>query len=231
MKIGYKPGRNIMFVFECLEYEFLKECNTPNLDSLNPHPALSYGATTTASVPALLHGFLPVCTIDGCWHRDIAWQNPFFLENRRREGKLLLYINNGWAFESTLHFVDKELKLKLLKWHNEHEKCPTRLMVSDFIEKAKQYDRYFCYIHGIESHPPFYTPDTVNWSIEERKKHREELRVKAVEFLDKQLGRIMDEVDYDMLIVTSDHALGHDWREAVKGNVNPYKVFIAVDMR
>jgi len=226
--VKYKFNKGIIFVFECLEYDFLKECNTPNLSDLNPHPALSYGATTTAAVPALLHGFLPICTIDKCWHRDLNWQDPFFLSHRKREGTLLLYVNNGWAFESILHFVDEEFKQKLLKWHDEHEKCPTRFIVSDFIKRVKNIDKYFCYIHAIESHPPFYTPNTINWSDEMRKEYKDELRIKAIEFIDEQLGRIMDEVDYDILIVTSDHALVHDWRE-VDEKMNPYNVFIAID--
>lgn len=53
--------RIVLVAVECLEYDFLKECNTPNIDRLGPHPAITMGGCTRASVPALLGGILPRC--------------------------------------------------------------------------------------------------------------------------------------------------------------------------
>jgi len=71
----------VFFVLECTEYDFLQKCHTPNIKSVEIHPAWSWGRMTRASVPALLGGLLPECIHKGCYHNKVAKKlvNPFFL--------------------------------------------------------------------------------------------------------------------------------------------------------
>jgi len=200
----------IVVVIECLEYSFLEECNTPNIDELRPHPAVSYGCTTRAAVPAILGGFLPEC-IYKCDYHTFKWQNPFFLTDLKRKTNLLLYINNGWAFELLANFMPEWLRKKNLDWHDRHADLPTKEMIDDFLSRSL--DSYFAYFHVMETHPPFYTPS----GSHDRKE--------AVEWVDTQIGRLV-ELDYDCLVVCSDHALEHD----VAGSAG-LKSFIAADVR
>jgi len=182
---------------------------------LNPHPAMSYGSTTRAAVPAILGGLLPECVYNCDYHR-LKWANPFFLTDLRRKTNLLLYINNGWVFELLAPFMPSWLRKKNLDWHDRHSDLPTEEMIDDFM--SLDLGNYFAYFHVIETHPPFYVPATKGKSVDERRRE-------AVEWVDTQIGRLM-ELDYDCLVVCSDHALEHN-----TAGDRGFKSFIACDVR
>lgn len=216
--------RVILVAVECLEYDFLKECNTPNIDSLNPHPAMSYGSTTRAAVPAILGGLIPEC-ICRCEEHKLKWVNPFFLTDLKRKTNLLLYINNGWVFELLTPFMPPWLRQKNLEWHQRHNYCPTEEMIDDFI--SRNLNNYFAYFHVIETHPPFYVPATKGKSVGEVNKYKtyNERRKEAVEWVDSQIGRLM-ELDYDAMVICADHALDHSFADD-----RGFRSFIACDIR
>jgi len=209
----------IFYVLECMDYEFLQECNTPTIDSLNPHPAYSYGCTTVASVPALLTGYTPICKIaPSCPHNTIPKKylkrSPFFINNFKEK---YLYIPNGWVWWLLKPYLSN-LMPKLKKWH---ERFNTREMIEDFKRRPKG-ENYLAYFHVMETHPPF---------LEGLKQVKSgspewlERRIKALELADRNLKLLLEE-DYDLLIVTADHNLWHDITHP-KG----FEVFIAIDSR
>jgi len=243
--------RVVLVAVECLEYDFLKECNTPNIDKLNPHPAVSMGGTTRAAVAAILGGILPKCVVHeveidrsyiekgigltderrrtACEEHKFNWTNPFFLTRLKEKTNLLLYICNGWALEYLLPFMPDWLKDLNMRMHDRHSDLPTEHYINDFLSRVKNgMNNYFVYIHVQETHPPFYIPETRGKSVDEVKSYLtpQERRKRAVEWVDSQIGRIIEEVDYDCLVVCGDHALEHDVADPVG-----FKSFIAADVR
>jgi len=198
--------RVILYVLECLDYEYLKTCRTPNINSLNPHPAISFGATTVASIPALLTGYFPICTVNPeCPHntvpRKLVPRHPYFLR-KYFGGHVYLYIPNGWVWDLLGSWLDP-LMPKLKKWW---ERFNTQEMVEDFLTHYKNNRDYFVYFHVMETHPPFLE------GVKEVKAGSEEWwvrRRKAVELADKILQPLLD-LDFDLLIVCSDHNIQHD---------------------
>lgn len=201
----------IIICLECLDYEYLKQCNTPNIDSLTPHPALSYGATTRASVPAILGGMLPICKIQGCPHVEQAKKmvDALLLTKYYTKGHLFLYVPNGWVYELLKAYMTPEFREKWWFWHNHHHLQPTKLMIEDFLQRLPKLKKpYFAYFHCMETHPPFYPPGEVKYypagSAEWWRR-----RKKAVEYVDKIIKPLL-EVDCDDLVVTADHNIRHD---------------------
>jgi len=211
--------RVIFYVLECMDYNYLKECNTPNIDSLNPHPAISFGATTVASVPALLTGYIPMCKMsESCPHNALLQKylkrSPFFINNFKER---FLYIPNGWVWWFLKpHLLNVMPYLKV--WHKHFN---TRRMIEHFkrLPKGKSYLAYF---HVMETHPPFlegaeqiHPNSEVWWSRRKR----------AVELADLNLKLLLDE-DYDLLVVTADHNVEHDVPSELA-----YEVFIATKLK
>jgi len=189
-----------MIVIECLEYDFLEKCNTPNIDSLNPHPAKSYGRTTRAGVGALLGGILPTCLVKGCFHNTIRLQNPFFLTNIKKKADVYLYMPNGWFLEFLLPFMPEWQRKMMLEYNRKG--FDTKAMIDDFLNRKSE--NYFAYFHVMETHPPFFKG--TDPELPKREGH-EKVRREAVEYVDKIIKPL---IDLDCrLVVTSDHAFGH----------------------
>jgi len=210
----------VFYVLECLDYEYLRYCNTPNIDSLNPHPALSFGATTAAAVPALLTGYTPTCIVDRkCPHntipRKLIRRTPFFLKEHFKNN-VYLYIPNGWTWQFLKPYLTP-LMPKLKKWHY---KFNTKEMIEDFLERKKP-ETYFAYFHVMETHPPFL--DGTRTDIKPGSPEWWQRRRKAVELADKYLEPLLEMDDLDLLVVCADHNIAHDI-STCKG----LEVFIAI---
>jgi len=140
--------KRIVVCLECTSYDFLKKCHTPNIDSLNPHPAKSLGGMTRAAVPWLLGGFLPHCEVPGCPHnKGLRWSSPFYLSEWKRKSNLFLYIPNGWVLEFLTPFMTPEFRKKILYWHERHAEQPTGQMIEDFLQIEPKLDSYFASFH------------------------------------------------------------------------------------
>jgi len=195
----------VFYVLECLDFQYLQTCRTPNIDYLNPHPALSFGATTSAAIPALLTGYLPTCTVDAnCPHNTIPEEllprDPYFLKKHFKEN-VYLYIPNGWVW-GLIGSLLKPMMPKLKKWW---ESFNTAEMVDDFIKLHKG-GNFFAYFHVMETHPPFLEGrKKVEFGSEEWLKRRK----KGVELADESLKPLLG-LDLDLLVVCSDHNLRHD---------------------
>jgi len=219
--------KRIIVCLECTSYEFLKKCNTPNIDSLNPHPAKSLGGMTRAAVPWLLGGFLPHCEIPGCPHnKGLRWSRPFYLtEWKEKSSGVFLYVPNGWVLEFLTPFMTPEFRRKILYWHDRHAEQPTGQMIEDFLQiEPKLKNGYFAYFHCMETHPPFYPPGEQvkeGEPVEERMRRRK----LAVEYVDRAISPLL-KLDVDDLVITSDHNLAHgSWNE------DWFSVFLATRIR
>ena len=206
--------KRIVICLECTSYDFLKKCHTPNIDSLNPHPAKSLGGITRAAVPWLLGGFLPHCEVPGCPHnKGLRWSRPFYLTEWKEKSNLFLYVPNGWVLEFLSPFMTPEFRKKILYWHDRHAEQPTGQMIEDFLQiEPKLENGYFAYFHCMETHPPFYPPGPVK---EEKPGSPEwwERRKRAVEYVDEAIAPLL-KLDVDDLIVTADHNIAYgDWNE------------------
>jgi len=205
--------RTIMICIECLEHDFLMKCNAPNIKSLDPHPAKSYGRTTRAAVGALLGGFLPTCTIPNCFHNKIRLESPFFLTDLKRKTNLFLYMPNGWFMEFLKPFMPNWL-WDMMVYFNRNG-FDSRKMIEDFLSRKPT--NYFAYFHIMETHPPFFD----GTGPCPKGKEFVETRKRAVEYVDKIIKPLID-LDCN-LIVTSDHAMGHGMFE----HETAWNVFIA----
>ena len=149
--------RLVVFCFECLGWPYLSGSGVlddmPILASMEPHPALSYGRMTRASVPALLGGLLPKCLKSpDCWHNEMAKQlpNPFFLTDLKKRGiHTFLGVANGWVLEFLLPFMDGELRREALRQNREG--FDTSRFVGMLLERARGWEEFFAYIHYQES--------------------------------------------------------------------------------
>lgn len=218
MRINTERKR-VIVVIEYLSYDYLQKCNTPNIDSLDPHPAWSQGSTTRASVAAILGGFLPICAVKGCYHQKLfnKWTYPYTLTDYREKNALFLYVPNGWVLELLESYIRPDLKPLIQKWLSYHD---TRDMINDFLSRKEKRDGkgYYAYFHVMETHPPYYPEER---GIEDR----EERRKAAVEYVDRILKPLID-LDCDDLIVTSDHNGGSLTSGSLAGE-HPIKIFMA----
>jgi len=218
--------KRIIVCLECTSYEILKKCNTPNIDSLNPHPAKSLGAMTRASVPWLLGGFLPHCEIPGCPHnKGLRWSRPFYLTEWKEKSNVFLYVPNGWVLEFLTPFMTEEFRRKILYWHDRHAEQPTGQMVQDFLQiEPKLKNGYLAYFHCMETHPPYYPPGL---PVQQNLPHDEMMKRRklAIEYVDRAIAPLL-KLDVDDLVITSDHNLAHgDWNE------DWFSVFLATRIR
>lgn len=201
--------KRILIVLEASAYDFIAEINPPNINKLNPHPAVSFGLGSRPATAALLGGLLPVCQIPNCYHRDIAktWANPFFLSSVKEQTKRQFYLcPNGWSLEILLPWmVPEEVKLNFY-WHDNHELLPAKLQTDYFLENVDKYESYFAYIHFFECHHPFYSPEGTG----DRKA--------SFLWCDEQVGRIVDHCKDAEIVVCSDH------------NIPPGRVSAATDV-
>lgn len=203
-----KPDVNrkkIMVAIECCSYDFLQSVHTPNIDSLDPHPAITRGNTTRAAVPALLGGFLPECKVENCYHKKLAseWTYPWFLTEHKEANCLYLYCPNGWVLELITPFMQPELKRKVMEWNSRIEHVrELEEMIADFLKIEPSLNRYFTYFHVMETHPPFYPPTDTPKDEE----HDDQRQREALEYVDEALKPLI-ELDVDDLIVTADHGL------------------------
>jgi len=178
-------------------------------------------------VAALLGGFIPTCVYRDCHHRKIKWENPFFIQQLREKTNLYIICPNGWALGLLLPFMDREQRELNLKLHDMHEWLASEIALNWLKEKVKgKVNNYFIYFHVMETHPPFFTPETKGWKISEIERFRdgEWRRRRALEWVDEFVVGEFLTWDYDCLIVTSDHALKHNCPEGLN-------VFIATDFR
>jgi len=201
--------KRILICIECLDYNYIQEVEPPNILSLDPHPAVSFGVGSRPSAAALMGGMLPICQIPECYHRKIKdrWSNPFFLTTVRKLTEKQFYlVANGWIIEILLPWMDEEQRKLNFYWHDRHEELPASSIVDYFLANHLFYDSYFAYLHFFESHWPFYSP----------KGHD---RKEAVLFLDEQVARVLKACrDEAEIIVTSDH------------NIPPQRVSAAYDV-
>jgi len=212
--------RVIFFVLECTEYDFLQKCDTPNIKSMEIHPAWSWGRTTRASVSALLGGFLPECVYKDCYHNKVREKlvNPFFLTDLKREGiPIFLFIANGWALEFLISFMPDWLRKEMLKQNKEG--FNDEWNIKKAVELADRHDSYFIYLHIMSTHPPFF--DGVNTETPKGEGF-DNVRKKAVEYADTLLKPLLT-LDLDLLVVTSDHHILHDY-----WHPHGYDVFIGM---
>jgi len=236
--------KRVIVVFEMLDYDYLQKCNTPNIDSLNPYPAWSYGATTRASVLAILGGFLPQPAIEDHPNTGLfnKWTDPYTLTNYKNVNALFLYVPNGWITELLEPFIRPDLKRLVMKWHTYHD---TRDMINDFLKRKEkrgieglEKPGYYAYFHILETHDPFYPEERGIVGYDERRKA-------SVEYCDRILKPLIDLEEIDDLIILSDHnggGLQTSWHanEAaeVAGNkydailgLHPIKVFMATRIK
>jgi len=195
----------IFYVVECLEYEFLERCDAPNIKSLEPHPAYSFGRNTRAAVAAILGGMIPECVYRDCYHNEVRRRltNPFFLTDLRRRGvPIFLFIANGWAMELLRHFMPDWLWEMCLRQNK--SKFDTREFIDRFLELEPDLDSYFAYFHVQETHPPFFGGDE-----ELPEEEYEDIRRRAVEYADELLTPLL-KLDSDLLVVCGDHHIEHD---------------------
>jgi len=211
----------VYLVYECLDKEFLDKCHTPNIDTLEVHPAKSWARMTRGAVPLLLGGFLPTCDEKDCYHNNFHMMDPFFLSNVYKKMNLFLYISNGWVLEFFSDFIRPELRDKIMGWHRYHD---TKAMIEDFIEREPELDNYFAYFHVMETHPPFYHPPErmPKNMVDDKTVSREEHRRLAVEYVDK-ISKPLYDLDTDLLVVTADHNLA----SGPKWHTDHFNVFIA----
>lgn len=198
--------RRVFIVVECLDFAFYEKCNTPNMDSLDPHPAWPLGVTTRATAGAVLGGFLPTCLIKDCRRDKVNWH--FFLSSLQREGIAFLpYINNGWVFDLFFPYISKQMKEKILRWHSRHEHCPTPEMIDDFLRVERNLDNYIAIFWCIESHPPFYSEEWRGKDPQQTGVPPQERRKRSVEFIDRAIKPLL-ELDCELALF-GDHPLAH----------------------
>jgi len=210
----------VFFVLECTEYDFLQECYTPNIKSVEIHPAWSWGRMTRASVPALLGGLLPECIYKGCYHNKVAKKlvNPFFLTDLKRKGiPTLLYVANGWVMEFLKPFIPDWL-WKMLNRQNT-EGFNTKEFIDDFLSREPSLNDYFTYFHVQETHPPFFSGTDTELP---KREGFDNIRQKAVEYADNLFKPLLN-LNLDLLVVTSDHHILHDY-----WHPRSYDVFIGM---
>ena len=213
----------VFYVLECTEYDFLMKCNVPNIKSLNPHPAWSWGRTTRASVPAMLGGLLPECIYRDCVHNKVRQKlvNPFFLTDMKRKGiPTFLFIANGWALEFLTSFMPGWLREMVVRQNK--TKFNTKEFIDKFLELEPKLDNYFAYFHVQETHPPFFGGDDPKLP---KREGFDNVRRRAVEYADSLLKPLL-KLDLDLLAVTSDHHIQHDY-----WHPRAYDVFIAMKGR
>lgn len=204
--------KRIIIAIECLDYNYIKSINLPNIEKLDPHPAVSFGVGSRPSAAALMGGMLPVCQYPQCFHRVIKdkWSNPWFLTTMQKITEKQFYLcANGWIIEILLPWMDSEQRKLNFYWHDRHLQLPAKEMTDYFIKNAQGYNSFFAYLHFFESHWPFYTPG---------KFVEGEGRAEALFFLDQQVGRVLDSFSDAQTVVTSDH------------NLPPHKVSAAYDV-
>ena len=194
------PDKTIFIVIECVDFDYLSSIRPKNIMSLEPHPARSFGATSRASIAAILGGFIPSCRYPNCYHHQIHFQDPFFLTNLKRDRFLYLAVPNGWALELLRPYIHDDLWSKLIRLHNKHSPYTTRELIEDFLKIEKDLDKYFAYFHVMETHEPFYCPDNIVEYDERRKA--------ALLWIDEVIEPLL-ELDAFTLIM-SDHNLEHD---------------------
>lgn len=233
--------RRLLVVLECTDIAMLNQCHTPNIDSLDPHPAISYGITTGAAAGAFSRGFLPICVYKDCYHHKIKWQSPFFLRELSRKTNLFLLTPNGWTFQTFEPFMTEEVKRLNYDWHSRHEDCVSLEMV-EYLEKKRPSD-YFALLWLQESHPPYFHPDWKGVSAGEINKSPRTpdpptRRKMAIEWIDSAIISKILQLDYHELVITADHPLSHpgDEREFIQElessrSPQKYQVFLATDIR
>jgi len=197
-----------------MDYDFLMSCNVPNIKALDPHPAKSWGGHTRASVPALLAGLMPKCTVKGCTKHGYFRSGPMELASFHKEGALFLYIPNGWILELIDHYVNSIQRKRLMYWINHLKDQPTKQMVKALQMNLMGRREYLAYLHVMETHSPFFPS---NPKSENRRKD-------ALEEVDKMIEPLLFGYPEAQVIVTSDHGLKHnEWNEGA------FDVFIATN--
>jgi hypothetical protein len=210
--------RRLVICLECLSYDDLQKYHTPQVDSLDPHPATSAGCTTRASVPALLGGFLPWCEYEGCHHYEMRrrWPWPFFMTTYWEANRLWVYCPNGWVIELLESFLRDELREMIIDRAGIPDRTGEfRLMRDHFLKYEPNLEGYFAYFHIMETHRPYYPesePYTETFSGKTELLYDEEFMArrkrKAVEEVDKLLRPLID-LEVDELVITSDHDEDH----------------------
>ena len=203
--------KRIVIAIECLDYNYIKSIELPNIEKLDPHPAVSFGVGSRPAAAALMGGMFPVCQIPDCHHRTTKdkWSNPWFLTTMREKTEKQFYLcANGWIIEILLPWMDAEQRKLNFYWHDRHEQLPAKEMTDYFIKNVQETKSFFAYLHFFESHWPFYSPQG----------HGEGHREDALKFLDGQVGRILNNFSDAEIVVTSDH------------NIPPHKVSAAYDV-
>lgn len=172
-------------------------------DSTGIHPAVTWGLGSRPSCGAYIGGMLPVCQIPQCYHRRIQqdWSNPFFMSRMTRMTKrLFLLTANGWTLELLLPWMDREQMELNFEWvEMRKDMLPAKDMVEYFLENSRGLDSYYAYLHMFETHYPFHAP-----GLPRDGTHRDE----ALEYVDKQVGKILKERwDDAEIVLCSDHNL------------------------
>jgi len=216
--------RVIFYVLECTEYDFLVKVKPPNIMSIGDvHPAWSWGRTTRASVGALLGGILPECIYKGCWHNKVKEKlvNPFFLTDLKREGiPTYLFIANGWFIEFLKPFMPSWLWKEMIRQNKEG--FDDKWNVEKALELSEKHDNYFIYLHIMTCHPPFFEGNDPDLP---KLEGFDNVRRRALLYADELLKPLL-KLDVDLLLVTSDHHILHDY-----WHPRAYDVFVAMKGR
>jgi len=202
-----KPNVNrkrLMICIEAVSYDYLRSVPTPNIDSLDPHPAISMGCTTRATVPALLGGFLPSCELgNNCPKNHLEmlrrWTYPYFLTTYHQSGRLWLYAVNGWVAEYVTPFLNPIIrKLVIEHYAIADRRGEFKMMRDHFLScDPDSLPGYFAYFHVMETHPPYYPYGEVPDNPKEKKRI-------ALQQVDRDLKPLLN-LDVDELVITSDH--------------------------
>lgn len=196
--------KRIHIVLEAIAHDYLIEQAPKNITGYfdEIHPAVTWGLGSRPSCGAYIGGMLPICQIPQCHHRvtQKRWSNPFFMTTMLHEtDKPFLLTSNGWTLELLLPWMNFEQQKLNFEWvEMRKDMLPAKDMVEHFLSGSEDLSSYYAYIHLFETHYPFHAP-----GLPRNGEHRAE----ALEYVDKQIGRIFDERDDADIVLTSDHNL------------------------
>jgi len=205
------PRSLVVIFLDSVGYEQFVRANVPNMKSVGAvHLALSHGSWTGPSFASLLLGEPPWCTVPNCEHNKILPRCTNIFDEMWKKGYHCYgYTSSPWA-----KALEKRMK------YYDYSEC-LEDMLDDFLSRKKE--PFFVIFHVLETHMPYsfkgHTRKTVWEGGKPRVDIERQAQLKALEYVDKQIGKLMREVEADFLI-TSDHGeifdeehYGHMWQD------------------
>jgi len=205
-------NKNLIIVFmDSVSYDQFLDANAPTMKSIGSvHLALAHGSWTGPSFASLLLGEPPWCSVRDCEHNKILPRCiNIFNEMKKKGYHIYGYTSSPWA---------KALE-KRMKYYNYSESLED--MLTDFLETKKE--PFFVIFHILETHMPYSFKGNIRETVWRDGKPvvelEKEAQLKAIEYVDIQIGKLMNEVEADFLI-TADHGdifderyYGHMWQD------------------